>query len=69
MVMGRRPSFAEVQKYLSGMGYPATPDQLVEHAQENGAEEDILEILRDIPDREYDGPNAVSEEVANVERS
>jgi hypothetical protein len=67
--MGRRPSFAEVQKYLSGMDYPATPDQLVEHAQKKGAEEDILEILRDIPDREYDGPNAVSEEVTNVERS
>jgi hypothetical protein len=41
---------------------------LVEHAKKNGADEGILEALGKIPDREYDGPNAVSKEVTEAER-
>ncbi|MCW2901154.1 MAG: hypothetical protein JWO67_3419 [Streptosporangiaceae bacterium] len=66
--MGRQPSFIEVQKFLSGMSYPATRDQLVEHAKQNGAEDDILEVLRKLPDREYEAPNEVSKEVTKVDR-
>ena len=56
--------FIEVQKALGGISYPATKDQLIEHARGNNAGTDILAVLRDIPDREYDGPNEVSKAVA-----
>jgi hypothetical protein len=56
--------FIEVQKALGGIHYPATRDQLIEHAQGKNASPDILDALRDIPDREYDGPNEVSKAVA-----
>lgn len=66
-VMGNnRPSFIEVQKHLSGMDYPATRDQLVEHAKRSGAPEGIVESLRRLPAREFDGPNAVSKEMTKV---
>ena len=58
------PDFIEVQKYLSGMDYPATKSDIVEHARGRGAGEDVVQALDRIADREYDGPNAVSEEVA-----
>jgi hypothetical protein len=58
------PDFIEVQKYLSGMNYPATKSDIVEHARGRGASEDVVQALDQIADREYDGPNAVSEEVA-----
>ena len=58
------PDFIEVQKYLSGMNYPATKSAIVEHARGQGASEDLVQALDQIADREYDGPNAVSEEVA-----
>jgi uncharacterized protein DUF2795 len=58
------PSFIEVQKFLAGIDYPADRDELVEHAQENGAPDEIVEALQSIADRSYDGPNAVSEQVA-----
>jgi hypothetical protein len=64
--MADKPSFIEVQKCLSGMHYPASRDQLVEHARSHGADKTILNALEKIPDREYDGPNGVSKEVANV---
>jgi hypothetical protein len=58
------PDFIEVQKALSGVDYPATKQELVEHARGQGAGGEIVEALERISDREYDGPNAVSQEVA-----
>jgi hypothetical protein len=57
--------FIEVQKALGGISYPATKDQLVEHARGNNAGTDILAVLQDIPDRQYGGPNEVSKAVAS----
>ena len=56
--------FIEVQKALGGISYPATRDQLVEHAKGKNAGQDILDALQSLPDREYDGPNEVSKAVA-----
>ncbi len=58
------PGFIEAQKFLSGVDYPASKQELVEHARSQGAGDEILQALERIPDREYDGPNAVSQEVA-----
>ena len=60
--------FIEVQKYLAGADYPATKEQLLEHAKRQGASKDVLEALSNIPDREYDGPNKVSSAVAKQNR-
>jgi hypothetical protein len=60
------PDFIEAQKYLSGMDYPATKADIVEHARGQGAGDDVVQALDRIPDREYDGPNAVSEEIART---
>jgi Protein of unknown function (DUF2795) len=56
--------FIEIQKYLSGVSYPATKDQLVEHARKNGADDQVIEALSGMPDGEYEGPNRVSSAVA-----
>ena len=55
----------ELQKHLKGLDYPASKDQIVAHAEDKGAPDDILGALRKVPDREYDGPNAVSAEFSN----
>jgi hypothetical protein len=56
--------FIKVQKALGGVSYPATKDQLVDHAKGKNAEKDVLDALENLPDREYDGPNEVSKTVA-----
>jgi Protein of unknown function (DUF2795) len=56
--------FIEVQKALGGISYPATKDQLVEHARGKNAADDIVKVLQSIPDQEYDGPNEVSKAIA-----
>ncbi|MGI8332479.1 DUF2795 domain-containing protein [Actinomadura scrupuli] len=56
--------FVKVQKYLSGMDYPASKKELVEHARNKRADKDALQALSGIPDRRYEGPNEVSQAVA-----
>ena len=57
----------QLQKHLSGVDYPIGKQQLVEHARDNGADDEALATLQRLPDREYDGPNAVSAEVGNLD--
>jgi hypothetical protein len=57
------PSPIDIQKALSGMDYPASRDQIVAHAEQNGADAEILDALRGIDDREYEGPSGVSSAV------
>jgi hypothetical protein len=54
----------ELQKHLGGVDYPASRDDLVRKAEENGADDDVLEALRGIPDTEYDAPTAVTKAVS-----
>ncbi|GHF26494.1 hypothetical protein GCM10017786_70800 [Amycolatopsis deserti] len=60
------PNPIQMQKFLSGVDYPCTRDGLVDHAQSQGAPDDVLDHLRQLPDREYDGPNAVSAEFSKT---
>jgi hypothetical protein len=50
----------DIQKALGGMDYPATKEQIVEHAQQHGGSDDVVEALKKIEDREYEGPSGVS---------
>jgi hypothetical protein len=53
----------DIQKALGGMDYPASKDDIIEHARSHGGSDEVLEALRGIDDREYDGPSGVSESV------
>jgi hypothetical protein len=58
-----KPNPIELQKYLSGVDYPAKRDDLVQAAEKNGADKDTLDIVRRLPDRTYEGPSGVSKEI------
>ena len=57
----------QVQKFLGGMDYPASKEKLVEHARGQGADENVISTLEQLPDREYDGPSGVTKEIGNIE--
>jgi Protein of unknown function (DUF2795) len=52
--------FIKVHKFLGGISYPATRQQLIEHARGNQADDEALRTLRAMPDRKYSGPDDVS---------
>jgi hypothetical protein len=54
----------EVQKALAGADYPANKDDLVHKAESNGASGEVLEKLRGMEDRTYDGPSGVMKALA-----
>jgi hypothetical protein len=47
----------EVQKALKGADYPMKGDELAKLAERNGADKDLVEALRKVP--EVEGPNGV----------
>jgi hypothetical protein len=60
------PEFIHVQKFLGGIDYPVDRDQLVEHARDRGADDEVLRALEAIDDRQYRDPTDVSEAVAQA---
>lgn len=60
---GSKPNPTQIQKFLGGMDYPANKQTLVDHARGQGAPDDVMQTLENLPDREYDGPNGVIKEL------
>lgn len=50
------PNPIQIQKFLSGIDYPASKDTIVSTAEKEGADDDVLNALKQIPDQEYDAP-------------
>ena len=57
----------QLQKHLKGVEYPASKEELIEHAQQQGADEKVREILEQLPDEEYETPAEVSKAVGEME--
>jgi hypothetical protein len=51
----------EVQKHLRGADYPATRDDLVSLAEDNGAPNDVVQALEHAGRDRFDGPDDVME--------
>ena len=51
----------DVQKALKGASYPAQKEDLVDLAESNDADEDVLDALRDMGDDTFDSPADVME--------
>lgn len=47
-----------VQKFLIG-NYPASRDDLVDRAEQQGANQLVLGLIHNLPDRSYETPRAV----------
>lgn len=57
----------EVQGSLGGVNYPASKQDLINHAQKQGNKNDkVVEVLNQIPDKEYQSPVEVSKEVGKI---
>lgn len=53
----------EVQKCLSGFDYPGSPEDLAHHAEQQGADSELVETLRGLKKDNFDGPSAVMQEL------
>jgi Protein of unknown function (DUF2795) len=63
--MADAPNPIQIQKFLSGIDYPASKDTILETAKKQGADEHVLDALGRIPDGDYDAPTAISKAVSD----
>jgi hypothetical protein len=57
----------QLQKHLKGIDYPASKQDLIDHAEEHGADDNVRSLLEQLPDEEYETPADVSKAVGEVE--
>lgn len=57
------PNPIQIQKFLDGLDYPVSKQDLLKRAQENGADENVMSTLEGLPDHDYTSPVDVSREV------
>lgn len=53
-------SVAEVQRTLRGIAFPAEKQQLVEHAKEAGAKQEVVSELEKLPNQTFKNPADVN---------
>lgn len=58
---------AEVEKYLAGVDYPASRQDLIDRARKNSAGRDVMDTLGSLPDQTYHSPIDVSKAMAGSE--
>lgn len=57
----------DLQKHLKGLDYPASKDDVISHAEKNGADKEMKSILEQLPDEEFEAPTDVSKAVSEIE--
>lgn len=56
----------QLQKYLKGIDYPASKEDLSKHAQQQGADENAISALKELPDEQYETPADVSKAIGEL---
>jgi hypothetical protein len=56
----------QIQKYLRGVDYPASKEDLIKHAEREGADQSVLSMLERLPDGRYQTPADVSEAIGQL---
>lgn len=57
----------QIQKFLKGMDYPASKQDLIKHAEKQGADDNVRDVLGRLPDEQYQTPADVSQAVGKLE--
>ncbi|NJO72814.1 MAG: DUF2795 domain-containing protein [Leptolyngbyaceae cyanobacterium RM1_406_9] len=57
----------QLQKHLKGIDYPVNKENLIKHAKEHGADENVISVLDQLPDKEFETPADVNKAVGKVD--
>lgn len=56
----------DLQRYLEGALYPSKKDGLIQKAQENEAPLDVIDLLQNLPDREFQSISDIGKAVGEM---
>ncbi|GCF06902.1 DUF2795 domain-containing protein [Dictyobacter arantiisoli] len=55
-----------IESYLKDMKYPANREEIVKHAQQQGGDDQMCSMLRQLPNQHYRSVNEVSKALGNI---
>ena len=58
----------QVEKLLKGLDYPASKKDIVQYAEQHGADEHTREALQQLPGQTFDSPIDVSKAIGALDR-
>ncbi|WP_416672483.1 DUF2795 domain-containing protein [Egbenema bharatensis] len=56
----------ELQKYLKGVDYPASKQDLIQTAEKHGATDNIRSALEQLPDEQFEKPTDVNAAIGDM---
>lgn len=56
-----------IQEALRNVDYPAKPEDILARAKENGAADDMIALLRQLPERPYKNKSDVNHSLGQIE--
>ncbi|MDK2891382.1 MAG: hypothetical protein PWR21_2014 [Methanoculleus sp.] len=59
-------SASAFQKYLSGMDYPASKQDLISHARKNNAPDAVIQVIEMFQDKTFQSAADVSQEFGRI---
>ena len=57
---------ADLQKFLAGVSYPATKDDLISIARRNSAPDEIMDAIGRLPQEKFRGPQEVQRAYGDI---
>jgi hypothetical protein len=58
----------EVAYSLKGLEYPVDKEGLLRCAQENDAKSEVIQVIKQLPNKHYHTPIEISKEISNIDR-
>ncbi|MDQ3539905.1 MAG: DUF2795 domain-containing protein [Chloroflexota bacterium] len=56
----------ELQKHLKGMSYPASKQDVIDKAKENGADQELQSMLENLSDDQFQTPADVNKAIGDI---
>ncbi len=57
----------QVQKFLGGINYPVSKQDLIKTAKSHGADDRVLNTLNRLPEKQYSAPTDVTKAIGKIE--
>ena len=65
-VVNVKVSPAQVESYLKGISFPASKQDIIQQAEDNGADKPVLNILESLREKEYNSPIDISKAIGKM---
>lgn len=56
----------QVQKFLGGIDYPTNKQELISRAQKQGADQNVMNMIKSLPRDKFNSPNDISEAIGDM---